>query len=119
GVVRQARAPGGAAVSTIDTAALTGVPAALQRAVLWRAMREVAGGRSIDFHHVEAARRLIEGGGGADARFDAPGQAVERSGGSLVLTGRSADARGRRLIAAPNLFRYPLSIPGEVVLADA
>jgi tRNA(Ile)-lysidine synthase len=40
---------------------------------------------------------------------------VERVDGSLVLTGRGADASGRPA-AAPNLFSYPLSIPGEVVL---
>ena len=43
---------------------------------------------------------------------------MERIGGALVLTGRPAGTAGRRAAAA-NLFRYPLSIPGEVVVPDA
>jgi tRNA(Ile)-lysidine synthase len=53
--------------------------------------------------------------------FDAPGQRVERIGVRVVLTGRVAGAARNRPGTAKisNLFRYPLSIPGEVELADA
>jgi tRNA(Ile)-lysidine synthase len=104
-------------VREIDVAALTAAPVALQRAVLWRAMRDTAAHRAIAFHHIEAARRLMDMGAG-DRRIDAPGQRVERIGDTLVLTGRGADAVGRLVAPPPNLFRYPLSIPGEVTLAD-
>ena len=54
---------------------------------------------------------------------DAPGQRVERIGGDLVLTGRPAARSGGRQDAANRrprtFFRYPLSIPGEVRLAEA
>ena len=98
----------------IDAAELAAAPVALQRAVLWRVMSELAGSRSIAFHHVEAARRLISSSG--NAAVDAPGQRVERIGGSVVLTGRHADAVGRPAAEPPNFFRYPLSVPGEVAL---
>ena len=101
----------------IDVVALTAAPVALQRAVLWRVMREVAGNRSIAFHHIEAARRLMETGAG-DGRIDAPGHRVERIGGTVVLRGRGAGAVGRPVAQPPNLFCYPLSIPGEVTLPD-
>ena len=87
-------------------------PRALQRLMLWRAMTEAAGGRTVSFDHVEAALELLEreepGG-----LVDAPGHVVERRGDRLVLRkGRSGDVQP----AEPNFFRYPLSIPGEVVL---
>jgi tRNA(Ile)-lysidine synthase len=101
----------------IDIATLAAAPVALQRAVLWRVMRDTAGHRSIAFHHIEAARRLMELEAG-DRRIDVPGHRVERIGGTLVLTGRGAATVGRPVAKAPNLFRYPLSIPGEVTLPD-
>jgi tRNA(Ile)-lysidine synthase len=50
---------------------------------------------------------------------DFPGQRVERIGNALVLRGRPAGTAGRRAAAVANLFRYSLSIPGEVVVPDA
>jgi len=50
---------------------------------------------------------------------DFPGQRLQRIGAMLVLRGRVAGAQGRRAREAANLFRFPLSIPGEVVLPDA
>ena len=102
----------------IDAAGLSVLPIALRRLVVWRAMTDVAGGRSIAFGHVEAVLRLtVEHG---DRRIDIPGQQAERIGSRVVLRGRPAGARGRPVPeAAPNLFRYPLSIPGEVALPEA
>jgi len=101
----------------MDVAELRGLPLALRRAVLWRAMTSVAGLRPIAFGHVEAAIRLTDQMG--DDRIDVPGQRVERIGPRLVLRGRSADTIGRAVAKETNLFRYPLSIPGEVVLPEA
>jgi tRNA(Ile)-lysidine synthase len=67
---------------------------------------------------VAAALRLIEQR--ADNRADFPGQRLERIGSSVVLTGRVDGAQGRRTPdEVSNLFRFPLSIPGEVALPGA
>ena len=113
--VRRSTLAGGVAVREIDVAILRTAPLALQRALLWRVMREVAGARPIAFGHVEAALRLIDGRD--ESSIDVPGQRLERIGGTVVLTGRAAGAQGRQTKdEAPNLFRFPLSIPGEVIL---
>jgi tRNA(Ile)-lysidine synthetase-like protein len=80
-------------------------------------MSHVAGARTISFGHVDAAIRLTDQVG--DDRLDVPGQRLERLGSRLVLRGRSADRVGRPVAKEPNLFRYPLSIPGEVALPEA
>ncbi|MCU1381619.1 MAG: tRNA(Ile)-lysidine synthase [Acidobacteria bacterium] len=117
-IVRRARTADAAPVCEIDAAGLRAAPLPLQRALLWRLMREVAGVRPIAFHHVEAARRLSEEVGGS--RVDLPGQRVERIAGTVVLTGRAAGAQGREPAdEARAVFRFPLSIPGEVVLTAA
>jgi tRNA(Ile)-lysidine synthase len=117
-IVRRAALPGGAKQYEIDAAGLFAAPPALRRRVLWRVMSEAAGRRPIAFGHVAAALRLIEEP--ADNRADFPGQRLERIGSGVVLTSRVDGARGRR---APdevsNLFRFPLSIPGEVAVPDA
>jgi tRNA(Ile)-lysidine synthase len=59
--------------------------------------------------------------------MDAPAHRVERVGDRLVLTGRAPGTKGRFEVVRnlsnpanrPNLFRYPLSIPGEAALAEA
>jgi len=99
----------------IDVAALRAAPLAVQRALMWRLMSEVAGGRPIAFGHVDAAIRLMDEGG--ETQVDFPGQRLERIGASVVLTGRVDGAQGRRASdETSNLFRFPLSIPGEVAL---
>ena len=118
----------GARVWELDIAALTAAPIALRRLVVWQAMTQAAGGRSgsVSFDHVEAALRLIAEEG--DRVIDAPGQRVQRVGARLVLRGRPAGFVGRwtanrenpeDLENRANLFRYPLSIPGEVRLPEA
>src|SRR5262249_49317015 len=105
------------AVYRIDPAELAAAPVALQRAGLWRVMSELAAPGGVGFGHVEAARRLMRSDAGSGS-IDAPGHSVERIGRSVVLTGRRADTARRPAATAPNLFRYPLSIPGEVALPD-
>jgi tRNA(Ile)-lysidine synthase len=115
-IVRTRKSTRGETACAVEVAALANAPVALQRALLWRAMRAAAAGRSIAFRHVEAARRLMDQPSGAQAH--APGLSLEREGESLVLRGRGRDAVGRPA-GSSNLFFYPLSIPGEVVLADS
>jgi tRNA(Ile)-lysidine synthase len=90
---------------------LMAAPMALRRLIVWEAMRRTARDRPVGLGHVEAALRLMETGGS----IDAPAHRVERVGDRLVLTGRTPGTKGRE----PNLFRYPLSIPGEARLPEA
>jgi tRNA(Ile)-lysidine synthase len=104
----------------IDISALNAAPPALARLVVHAAMTAASGGRPVAFRHVAAALELSRsaGGGPGSFSFDGPGQHLERIGLSLVLTTRHG---GRASAAVPvsNLFRYPLSIPGEVQLPEA
>ncbi len=98
---------------------LAAMPGALARLLLRRQMSAAAGGRDIGLSHVEQALDLAVHGGPA---FDAPGQRVERIGADVVLTIRPADTpKGRPSRQQPreNLFRYSLSIPGEVAVREA
>jgi tRNA(Ile)-lysidine synthase len=117
-IVRRSTTPQGAAVCEIDLSRWSSVPLGLRRALLWRVMSEVGGGRSIGFDHVAAALRLMEERG--ETRVDFPGHRLERIGGRVVLTGRVAGSAGRPTSDTPsNSFRFPLSIPGEVALPAA
>jgi tRNA(Ile)-lysidine synthase len=98
----------------LDIALLERAPLALRRLLMWNAMQARSGGRPISLGHIDAALRLMDMDQGS--RLDAPGQYVERVGSLLVLTTRPPGTRGRQ---APNLFSYPLSIPGETTLPDA
>jgi tRNA(Ile)-lysidine synthase len=100
----------------LPVAALLSAPLALSRAVLHRGLRAAAGARTISFRDVERALAVAAGRIGG---YDGPGLRVERIAGDLVLRGRPGGARGRRPRATqPNLFEYPLSIPGEVQIVE-
>jgi len=98
----------------VDALELARLPEALALFVMHELMAEASAGR-VTYRQVKAAVDLARGNG---ADFDAPGHRVERLGDRLVLTGRPA-GRGRRAPRPVNLFRYSLSIPGEVVLSEA
>jgi len=111
-------------VRDIVLAALNRLPRPLQRVIVWRVMNDLARGRPVGFDHVTAALRVAASDG--PRAVDGPGQRVERIRGRLVLTSRPLDAVGRwnpedtaHRANPANLFRYPLSIPGEVPLPQA
>jgi tRNA(Ile)-lysidine synthase len=122
--------PGERRVS-LDIDALSAAPKAVRRVALWRAMTEAAGGRPIGFGHVDAVVRLIAGEAGRSVRLDMPGHRVQRDGARLVLTSRPPGVVGRwsgvnangadgdTRDPVSNLFKYSLSIPGEVELPQA
>jgi tRNA(Ile)-lysidine synthase len=117
-IVRRSTTSDAAAVCEIELAGLMRAPLAVRRALVWRLMTEVSGGRSIAFDHVTSALRLMDERLGT--RVDFPGHRLERIGHCVVLTGRVAGAAGRPAAdTPPNSFRFPLSIPGEVTLPSA
>ncbi|HEX4348264.1 MAG TPA: tRNA lysidine(34) synthetase TilS [Vicinamibacterales bacterium] len=117
GALETAVCQAGDTVIRLKAAALNAAPPALARMLVYRAMSR-AGGGDVGFRHVEAALDVSRTGAPA---FAAPGQYVERVGDFLVLTGRPEGVSGRwHPGESPvNLFRYPLSIPGEVAVAEA
>jgi tRNA(Ile)-lysidine synthase len=99
----------------IDLVALRREPAAIGSRLLRRAFRHVAGERFAGFGEVDRLRAMAAPDGPALA--DLPGARVERLGDRLVL---SSHAAGERAVLEPwTTFRYVLSIPGEVVVAEA
>jgi tRNA(Ile)-lysidine synthase len=96
----------------IELASFAALPAALRRAVLWRVMNDAGGSQRIGFAHVSAALAVAAPHG--PATIDVPALRVERIGAEVVLTGRGGQPRDSTNQA--NLFRYPLPIPGEVLL---
>jgi tRNA(Ile)-lysidine synthase len=114
-LVRQA-GKGSAPLFELNVERLRSARPALRRLVLWRAMNRASNGRPVGFVHVEAALQLLEAGSGG---IDAPGHRVQRSGPNLVLTETCVDTIRRGASAKPNLFSYPLSIPGEVQVTEA
>jgi tRNA(Ile)-lysidine synthase len=95
--------------TALDTGGLAALPLALARLVVRRALFERAPSRSISFAHVEHVLQLAREDG---PPFDLPGQRVQRIGPSIVLTNKPERHHA-------NLFRYSLSIPGEVRIPEA
>jgi tRNA(Ile)-lysidine synthase len=114
-----------AGVWVLDVPALQRLPAALARLTIRDALLQATGGRPVSFRHVEEALRLADPpaplrGFGATS---GPNVRMERRGQMLVLTSRGpagSDVRLKRdATPTANLFRYSLSIPGEVALREA
>jgi len=94
--------------TSLDTGALAALPVALGRLVVRRALLERAAARSVSFAHVDEVLRLAQENG---PPFDLPGQRVQRIATAIVLTNKPDGHRA-------NLFRYSLSIPGEVRIPE-
>ena len=106
-------------VPFFDVARLKAAPLPMRRLVLWRKLNEVAVGRPVSFGHVDAVLQLLESASGG---VDIPGYRVHRSGSVLVLMNRPRNDDGggfEKPGSSANFFQYPLSIPGEVELAEA
>jgi tRNA(Ile)-lysidine synthase len=101
-------------VLKIDSAALRSLPAALGSRIARMALERGAPEQFVGYQQVE---RLLE-----FARSAMPGSAMSLPGQRAVCAGRFIELgpepppRGRD--AGSNSFRFPLSIPGEVVLAS-
>jgi tRNA(Ile)-lysidine synthase len=102
----------------IDAGKLAGLPLAVARRVVLRALGNRAGGRFVGFNQVE--RVLALAAGRVRGPLSLPGQRAEVVAGRLVLT----SVAGRLHEGAPNagssgnFWRELLSIPGEALLAD-
>jgi tRNA(Ile)-lysidine synthase len=101
----------------LDVNRLLRTPLALRRFVVWQAMKEAAGRRPVSFAHTGAVLALLDSE--TPCSLDLPGHSAQRLGSRLVLRrGDAPEGRGRRR-SRSNLFDYPLSIPGEVLLPQA
>jgi tRNA(Ile)-lysidine synthase len=107
----------------LDIPALERAPLALRRLAVWKAMTLAAGGRPVSFRHVDDVIQLMgspraDGPAAgaatrpADKSIDMPGHSVERVGSRLVLREKAA-------AKTAGLYRYQLSVPGEVRLLEA
>jgi tRNA(Ile)-lysidine synthase len=94
-----------------DIPTLKQAPSALTRVLIWRALEQGAAGRRVGFSHVQQVVDLMFME--HDGCCDVPGQRVQRIGNYLVLR---KGARHSTPANTENLFRYSLSIPGEVLL---
>jgi len=74
----------------LDVVALAAEPPAVQRRVLWHAMRTRAGGREISLEHVEQGLSVLRGYSRA---ADVPGSRWELRGANLVLLDRGPAAK--------------------------
>jgi tRNA(Ile)-lysidine synthase len=100
---------GVAGTTEIDAGALTSLHQALASRVARLGLEVAARGRFVGFDHVERFLQFAREG---------------RAGGALSLPGQQAVHRGSRIVLGPapsrdrrvNVFRFPLSIPGEVTL---
>jgi tRNA(Ile)-lysidine synthase len=102
-------------VCRIDAGRLTALPPVIARLVLRQAMIRAGGGRAVTMGHVDEALRFSRVG---TSSIDLPGQRLERIGSDVVLRGRPESAFGRPASRPANVFRYSLSIPGEVLIAE-
>jgi tRNA(Ile)-lysidine synthase len=93
---------------------LRAAPVALRRLALWRAMSDRGADHVITASHVDAALGLIDAREGATV--DAPGIRVHRIGSLIVLTDRTENPGKNE--NPSNVWRLPLSIPGEVTAHD-
>lgn len=95
----------------LDVAALAVLHPALATRVARLALQALTPDRFVGFDHVEGLLELARSGGSRHASLSLPGQHAERRGARIVVS---------RVPFKPfsNSFRVPLSIPGEVVLAD-
>jgi tRNA(Ile)-lysidine synthase len=67
---------------SLDAAGLSAAPPPIQRRVLLRSMRQMAGGREVGLEHVETVMAVLAAGSGG---VDVPGARVELRAGKLVL----------------------------------
>ena len=100
----------------IDAARLVALPLAIRRRVVHQTLAEASRGRFIGFDHVETVVRLAASMGGVSGPVDLPGHSARRVGGTVVLTPRRPGSEAGSSEA--NSFEYPLSIPGEVQVAE-
>ena len=93
----------------IDLAALNALHPAVGSRVVREALASAGTGRFVGFQHIDRVLELAGPDVADEASVSLPGQVATRRGGRILL-GSPAPA------PFSNFFRFPLSIPGEVVL---
>jgi tRNA(Ile)-lysidine synthase len=87
---------------TLDRPALRGVPTALARHVLRRALRDAGGLRGVSALHIERLLQLAVSEGGARRRLPLPGAREALVGGGQLTIGVAPAAAPRRVRAGEN-----------------
>ena len=95
----------------LDHGALLALHPAVGRRAIRLALAQVGSGRFTSSRHIEGAWKLRSG------HLDLPGVTVEAESGRLTVRKGTEAAVSRRV--KTNVFRYPLSIPGEVRIPEA
>ena len=98
----------------VDTAALTSLHPALASRVARMALQVRAPDTFIGFDHIERLLRFAREGTPGSA-MSLPGQQAVHRGPRMVL---GPEPPRESSAGQPNSFRFPLSIPGEVMLGD-
>jgi tRNA(Ile)-lysidine synthase len=99
---------------SVDIAALTSLHPALASRVARMALQVRAPGTFIGFDHIERLLRFAREGSQGSA-MSLPGQQALHQGSRLVF---GPEPPRETSTGQPNSFRFPLSIPGEVMLGD-
>jgi len=97
----------------LDAAALAGLPPALARRVVRRALGKTGSGRFHGFDHVEQVIDLARSATKGSRAADLPGVRVERNGAEVVLSERGPRAPRRR-----EAFWYRLAVPGRIAVPE-
>ena len=97
----------------LDAGALGGLPPAVARRVIRRALLRAAPGRFVSFEHVEAVLDLSRQG--ARGGIDLAGQRATRRGDRITLTHGARAAESRPAVSDR---AQTLPVPGDVVLGD-
>jgi len=98
----------------VDTAALTSLHPALASRVARMALQVRAPDTFIGFDHIERLLRFAREGTPGSA-MSLPGQQAVHRGPRMAL---GPEPPRESSVGQPNSFRFPLSIPGEVMLGD-
>jgi tRNA(Ile)-lysidine synthase len=97
----------------INSVGMRSMHPALSSRIVRHALMLAAAGRFVGFNHVDDVLRLGDAPDGTSV--DLPGQRATRRGDVIVL-GPPAPRLRRAESVGLNSFRFPLSIPGEVIL---
>jgi tRNA(Ile)-lysidine synthase len=102
----------------VKRGALAGLPPAIARRVVRRAVAGAAPDLTLAVGHLDAVRALAAADK-PEGHLDLPGLAVERRGDVLTLAPRARDQVGHPRGPVPASYEYVLTLPGSVDVPEA